>query len=1634
MSLISDNQKKAAQVPTKPAPLPKPAKPAAAPAPRVVENAATSGYDEFAGGAGELGLEQALPETIAEPQAAPATPQSTPDEISQLTDVTRYMGGGAERVPLPQQTIPVAPPVNLWKDASVDFGANNLFSGDIVTTQSPSVFASSVATNTGDIAQVAYKNLDYAGRFAINQQQVQQQQAAARAAQAQVSQRNNLPNVPDVDKPWHEQAVNGVLGFGKDFLFGTDQSNKAANTGEFNPLNGSYGVHGAGIGGALKAALSIPLGLATAVSSDSDRKLIEVNNTIRNSTNPTVVVGGKQVQWNSLSRQQKQAYGISDLDNNRAWSKAPVIDSRTIQKPLFDKVNSVLSGAIVGDDIDNANRNLPGVIISRATGERVSTKERNGRTDAQLLEGGAYSAYTRATSKDKPTFYQARGRAPGQPLTEDPATLAWSIVNQLASPGNKVDFVGNAIGDLAGAVAKPVLKRVLGHSSQTQAIGKAGVEAVAQVTAKVTPQRADPNFGMGTVPANTPYKPKPKQTPPVNPGMAPVSQPVRVNALPANTLEQAFSTSPAAKRGIGNAPQPRLPAAPDPKLLTGGGDFIVPSLGSEVGLPRIRMNAELDPLVQEAYVINPLARQGANTGEVELPRVRMNAELDPRALPEGATQEAYIINPLANRGSSEVGLPRVQMEARIEAPAIEGVPEQRLLPGAPATPSQVAAEVGIGTPGREITFDINGVTDNLAETVAKPKQQPLLPGTTGEALPALPPATVPRTLSELVEQSTTLASHRAVLDTVLGKLESVFDNTLDVGRRAVDELPSTPATVESLQQSLSVGAKLPEVAAEVLPKQLAEAVVTNDTGAIARAINDGELDDNTLQTIATRINETLDFSTTKVNRAAKPAKLATDVPATIYHGTALRNWSQNYNLRDKGSRGELGSGLYTTVNKNEAANYSRASVGENRSVDIAYDELDPQVIELSTAKLKSTLDARQPVAKPLVQQMLAETGVTMQEIISKGNLTPGTKPSYVDMVAAVERVAASKDSSEQGLQRTSRQISEALRKQGYDSVYDRQSGWVMVNDNFRLGQKKTKATGKPLATEAAVARYNADTKAAATYTDHITTDANLRDSAYKVLDQVRSEVDEKLSQVQQEAIARIAKEEVLPVVDQVATDVAAVTSTGKAADTVVQLKKLGVSLEPLLLKANPDGTYAVVGNYHVLEAASGNQLTKVNAVVVEGSGKIKRGHINVDLAKVGTGKPSLDYFVPTTRADVENAIRGKKPQTVFPLLQKQSDTLYTVVNNDWVVKGFQDANAGTIKAYVIDSTGKAKYANVNLQLLKPKDTEFDNLKASRRSQPTAAPAMKSRQERIVDYLEIKDNAKLLSDSQSKVDDLRSYVDELIQAKAPADEIKEAVVAAQKQEIVHQANIIRYSPDHTPNVEKALADAKEATKLKIPDLEFADKKQQTIVNNLRIDKPEQRLLVGNAERLLDNAGANIDKSELDSLVRGFEAAKYQYDNLVDNVLAPAAVEESGFVTYKYGDNVAAMLRKYETYGEFTSVPVLRKAGFSGYDEIYELVEGNDELVAAAHLYYSGNPNFRNQFSAMLLEKNGKVAKAGLGQQLVDVRIISELMPKTELERLAKENARIEKLSQPAPVNPHGNVKEMLDNTVDDICNF
>jgi hypothetical protein len=104
-----------------------------------------------------------------------------------------------------------------------------------------------------------------------------------------------------------------------------------------------------------------------------------------------------------------------------------------------------------------------------------------------------------------------------------------------------------------------------------------------------------------------------------------------------------------------------------------------------------------------------------------------------------------------------------------------------------------------------------------------------------------------------------------------------------------------------------------------------------------------------------------------------------------------------------------------------------------------------------------------------------------------------------------------------------------MRALGYDSVYDAKSGFLLSLDNTKVRVAKATKLPTPDAIISAQARYNADAETASHYPKLLTSDANLRDSAYKVLSQVSASTDAKLSEVQQRLIDGIKPQKsVLP--------------------------------------------------------------------------------------------------------------------------------------------------------------------------------------------------------------------------------------------------------------------------------------------------------------------------------------------------------------------------------------------------------------------------------------------------------------------------------------------------------------------------
>jgi hypothetical protein len=1064
VSLINETQRKTAQEP-----LPKP--PSLKPP---VSQASTEplgsqvGYQEnFVDGTGELGFEP-LPEPLRGDQRseseAPASPVPNQQELdnlsaASLTTYSNLEGTGKVSTTAPEAPVGITPPINIWKDSQLDYGIPNLYDGRLLSTTSPTLYAAPL--NPGNSMGANNSFNQAASRYLLT---AQEKDANARASKVNfdLSQRNAPAsrNTPDAEKTWHEQAWQGLGGFTRDFFFGTPEAQQQSDKGNFNPLGlGTYGKHGAGIGGALKYALSVPIGLVNQEGFNADTRLIDAQVMLNNGINPEVNVGGSKVRWNTLSVDAKKTYIINKVNNARAWAKAPLYNAARSKDDVLTNLGNLFTGKNIGDDLNDPNPALPGVIVHKETGTRPDKVARAGRTDEQLLASGLFR---RATAYAPKGYYYSRDRRAGTNAFEDPIGLAYEVANQLFSPGNTVDFVGNAIGAGVAKVGGSALRRVFGVPAKkavTQNLTQAPVEAATSSLGKVSTITA--------IPSN------------LSPNLSP---------------EQ-----------LANVPKLQI-------------DPVLP------GLPALRP---------------PLGRAPA--------------------LPKPSSLKAVLS------------------------------PEQLL--NVPKLPGELAAEVGLGTPGRTVDFSVQVVPRNHDDLIkllstGNESQRKLVSGYTGKSwiewqqfaarngisdpsdigsigsLP-LPKASAPETfadllranatapdptnlargffkgstLDDLTEQSADLAAQRSVLDSALEALEKVFDTTVDVGRRAVDDVPFKELTTDDVFRALGDGTplRLTANAFENMPQAVIRALAENDTDAIAKLINDGDIDDQVIETFVNNINEAIrPPSAIKVITEAAPAtEFLIEAPAAVYHGTALKQWTPDYNVREFGSRGELGSGTYTTIDSYEAGYYARAAVGENVSVEVKYDPIEPQVFELDTSGYKATLDANASLRKnkALVRSIVDSLPAQVREPIA-ALFTPRSAPTLVQVMSKLESVAAKVyDSTEGGLKQVNQALSEGLRKSGYDSVFDKKTGWFMSLNNAKFRVKTQVPVPVPKSPmEAAVARYNADTTAAAKYPDHITSDANLRDSAYKVIDQARVEVDEWMEAVQREAVTRISNEEPKPVV------------------------------------------------------------------------------------------------------------------------------------------------------------------------------------------------------------------------------------------------------------------------------------------------------------------------------------------------------------------------------------------------------------------------------------------------------------------------------------------------------------------------
>ena len=938
------------------------------------------------------------------------------------------------------------------------------------------------------------------------------------------------------------------------WAFGSEAANAAAKRGEVNVAKGSWGVNGAGAGGLFNTVSNWAIGLPLALQSTLNRTSVEAVHQAAKLANPPL----RQPVLRKDPFSGKEVYVKLRYNDLNEKEQREYVARGFNQQMAWTGFNQPIT------DLTGETNYAGGLL----TGQRT----------ARLAEPNPELTGKRTTG----AFYDVAKKKEG--FFERPQTAIPEIAYNILTPGNKIDIAGEVVGRAIGAVAKPVLKKVAPIFRRA-----AGSKPVTPPSSAKAPSSAI-EVSRAVRTTNSPDVPfTPLKTAPTEPVVPNYNQGVILKLDPSEQLPASKPIVPAYKGAV------LKPQTAEEQL----GKIITP--------PGIDYKYEVDlTLAVSAPISRPTSPVAVTTS-----------------------------------GKPVMALP----------PAVANIPDYKptLTQVFPKTDAVgLAAEVGVGTPGRIIEFTPETSTRSLEDVIAHLSKtlegRQILKdytgktweefrehiaknhsdidvgqfGSIGTKVEEFNPA--PPKLSDLTEQSTELAEQRALVEQPIQQLEGLFDEAVDLGRRTDDRLPFTKLTAEDFYRAIDNGAKPPLVdeALSVFERPLAEALRTNNTDALSKVRFEYQQ-----QQIAKALelhNAALEPRPLLTAEAKFPRYTSNDVPKTVFHGTALERFTPDYNVDTFGSRGELGSGLYTTTNRAEAESYAKAVVGENRSAEIAYEPIAPQVVELDTSAFKAPLNARAKLAaqtdeaKAVINSF---SDVEDKRAVAKAILD-SPKKTYADYVALAERRLATTNASEQALQTYNRRLSKRLRGLGYDAVHDPQSGWFTAIDNGKLRVTKSEPVPEPAsAIESAIARYNADTTAAAAYPDHLTSDANLRDSAYKVLDQQRADIDEKLAEVQQQAQAEIANAVQEPVI-KVANEVRlpeGTYDTKLVAKAKEELRNEGYSTDQLFLKyegyENGQEVYRPTVNGHVAQAGKElyeeTKLPQFETVPAIVSGKSKDG-------------------------------------------------------------------------------------------------------------------------------------------------------------------------------------------------------------------------------------------------------------------------------------------------------------------------------------------------------------------------------------------------------------------------------------------
>jgi hypothetical protein len=945
---------------------------------------------------------------------------------------------------------------SLWQNIGEDYGLDKLYSTEILQTNIPTVYTSAP---TNDFISKGY---GYLGEFQQRQQQASLQQAAQQ--QATLQNRDRLVNVPKVDKPWYTAPdIGGMFG---NFLFGSKEQQARSERGEVDIWNDVYGKQGAGAGGFLKYVLNTPLNFGIGAAA-------ELNVTVANT-----------LESIGVPRERAEAFArdgfLSFTPKGFPLRPSNVIGMNTERVRKQNLIVEALKGEPIGDTNDP-------------------------KQDA------------------KGAFYSPR-RKPGDAWWQDPLgasiEIGVNLFNPLDSP------VDDAI-----------------------SFGVRKLFSTFKPAAKVAPEVAE--VVKPKIP-NAPSIPK-KPTLALPPG--------KVEGKPVEQqLQELF------------APQLKIPGPQ--KLLPP----VKVQLGEQKLLPPARTQVVAEVDISKLPIAQPTKAPRVYNNTIEViqkavpPSVSLPTNVNvPFEALSGTPSELAMRIGMGKPSALPVEIPPfvVSADGALDELVISGVDELPISSAADDISQELQATSGRRaelqqkldelklSPEDIETLREAGALERFQTLIAKQKEE------IQAELDALRVET--ETLLEAAEH---LAAHKAILQAPLKKLDELFDETIDFGRKQTDDLPYSRMTEDEVEQAISVGARLnlSETAYEYIRRNFPSVepfIRETDYDGLLEYITKQGYNPQAVIGMITRANNTAVESVAKSNPVAEIAeatltqqaaeatltqvtetavkkprvrKAKVDAPIEItkvakkktvfgklYHGTAVSGWQPKYNLLDNGSRGELGSGLYLITDESQAAMYARSVMNENASAGARAQEIAPAVYEIDN-RFNRVLDARNTLKssdklfKTLVQSLPAEL---RKAVVT--SLNRDSKATYVSFMNKVEAnlVKSGLEPTESTLKQVSDGISNTLRQMGYDAVYDANSKFFMALDESKLAVVNSKQL--PLAEtplQAVLNKYNVDAYAAKFYPERLTTDANLRDSAYKVLSQTENSLDTKLKSIQTEIINR----------------------------------------------------------------------------------------------------------------------------------------------------------------------------------------------------------------------------------------------------------------------------------------------------------------------------------------------------------------------------------------------------------------------------------------------------------------------------------------------------------------------------------